>query len=112
MRNRSNRQSRVVWFTGIVIVLAIIGGIVLGLYLSHKTPSSQQPVPLGGSADSLSTSTSSSSVVSSSSKPAQPSQTSLHVTPTLTLNHREPDPSPLAVRLAQHFGMHDARRLD
>ena len=98
-----------VWFTGILIVLLITGGIVVGVFLSRKGPSNQPPVALGGSADSLSTSTSSSSAVSSASKPAQPSQTSLHVTPTLTLNHREPDPSPLAVRLAQHFGMQAAR---
>jgi hypothetical protein len=112
MRNRSNRQTRVVWCTAILIFLLIAGGIVLGLFLSRKAPSNQQPVPLGGSADSLATSTSSSSAVSSASKPAQFSQTSMHVTPTSTLNNREPEPSPLAVRLAQHFGMQAARRLD
>ena len=108
MRNRSNRQTRWVWFTAILIILLIAGGVVLGLFLSRKAPSNQAPVALGGSADSLATS---SSVVSTATK-AQPSQTSLHVTPTFTLNHREPEPSPLAIRLAQHFGMQAARRLD
>ena len=112
MRNRSNRQSRMVWFTGILIFILIVGGVVLGLVFTRKAPPNQQPEPLGGSADSLSTTISSSSAVSSSSKPAQPSQTSLHVTPTYTLNHREPEPSPLAVRLAQHFGVQAARGLD
>lgn len=113
MRNRSNRQTRAVWFTAILIIILIAGGVVLGLFLSRKAPANQQPVALGGSADSLATSTSSSSVVgSTASKLAQHSQTSLHVTPTFTLNHREPNPSPLAVRLAEHFGMHAARRLD
>ena len=115
MRNRSNRLSRVIWFTGILIFLLIVGGVVLGLVLTRKAPSNQQPEPLGGSADSLATSTSaSSSAVVSASKPAQASQTSFHVTPTYTLNHREPEPSssPLAVRLAQHFGMQAARGLD
>jgi hypothetical protein len=109
MRNRSNRQTRMVWLTGIFIILLIAGGVVLGLFLSRKAPSNQQPVALGGSADSLGTSTSgSSSVGGGTSKPAaQPSQTSFHVTPTFTLKNREPGPSPLAVRLAE---MH--RRLD
>jgi hypothetical protein len=108
MHNRSNRQTRMVWFTAIFIFLLIAGGVVLGVFLSRKSPSSQQPVPLGGSADSRATTTS--SVVSSATKHTQqPSQTSLHVTPTLTLNHREPGPSPLAVRLAQHFGVQAAR---
>ena len=100
-----------VWCTAILVLLLIAGGIALGLFLSRKAPSNQAPMALGGSADSLSTSVSSSSV-SSSSTPAQPSQTSLHVTPTFTLNNREPDPSPLVVRLAQHLGMQAARRLD
>jgi hypothetical protein len=115
MRNRSNRQTRVVWCTAILIFLLIAGGIVLGLFLSRKAPSNQQPVPFGGSADSLATSTtSSSSAVSSASKPAQSLQMSMHVTPTFTLNNREPEPSPLAERLAQHFGtrMQAACQLD
>ena len=45
MRNCSNGQSRVVWFTGILSFLVIVGGVVLGLILA---PSNQQPVPLGG----------------------------------------------------------------
>jgi hypothetical protein len=109
MRNRSNRQTRMVWFTAIFIIMLIAGGVVLGLFLTRKSPSNRQPVPLGGSADSRATSTSSSAVSSATPKP---SQTSLHVTPTLTLNHREPGPSPLAVHIAQHFGMQAARRLD
>jgi hypothetical protein len=114
MRNGSNRQSRMVWFTAILLILLITGGIILGLFLSRKAPANQQPVPLGGSADSLGTSTTSSSSAASAtvSSPAQSSQTSLHVTPTFTLNNREPDPSPLAVHLARHFQMHVARRLD
>ena len=106
MRNRSNRQTRAVWFTGILIVILIAGGVVLGLFLSRKAPSNQAPVPLGGSADNgLGTSTSS---VVAASKSAQGSQTSFHVTPTLTLNHREPDPTPLAVLPAKRFEMHAA----
>ena len=112
MRNRSNRQTRVVWFTCFFLILLIAGGVVLGVILSRKGNSNQQPVALGGSADSLATSTSSSSVVSPGSNLPQTSQTSLFVTPTFTLNNREPDPSPLAVRLAKHFGMQAARRLD
>ena len=111
MRNRSNRQTRAVWFTAILIIVLIAGGIVLGLFLSRKAPANQQPEALGGSADSLATSASSSSV-STASTAAQPSKTSLHVTPTYTLNHREPEPSALAIRLAYHFGIHAARRLD
>jgi len=46
---------------GILIVLLIAGGIVIGVFLSRKTPSNQPQVALGGSADSQATSTSSSS---------------------------------------------------
>ena len=111
--NCSNRLSRVIWFTGILIFLLIVGGVILGLVLSCTAPSNQQPEPLSGSADSLATSTSaSSSAVISASKPAQTSQTSFHVTPTYTLNHRKFEPSsPLAVQLAQHFGVQAARGL-
>ena len=110
MRNRSNRQTRAVWFTAILIIILIAGGVVLGLFLSRKAPANQPPVALGGSADSLATSSSGSSVVgSTASKAALSSQTSLHVTPTFTLNHREPDESPLP---AKHFKMHAPRRLD
>ena len=109
MRNRSNRQARAVWCTAILIIILIAGGIVLGLFLSRKAPANQQPVALGGSADSLATSTSSSSVSATTSGPAQSSQSSLHVTPTLTLKNREPGPSPLAIRLAEH---HAARRMN
>ena len=112
MRNRSNRQTRVVWFTAILIIVLIAGGVVLGLFLSRKAPANQQPEALGGSADSLATSTSSSSVSTTASTGAQPSKTSLHVTPTFTLNHREPEPSALAIRFANHLGIHAARQLD
>jgi len=107
MRNGSNRQTRMVWLTGIFIIILIAGGVVLGLFLSRKAPSNQQPVALGGSADAVSTSASSSSSVSASNSAAPSSQTSLHVTPTFTLKNREPDPSPLAVRLAEiHRRLH------
>lgn len=113
MRNGSNRQTRMVWLTGIFIIILIAGGVVLGLFLSRKAPANQQPVALGGSADSVSTSTSGSSSAAAASNSAAPSsQTSLHVTPTFTLKNREPDPSPLAVRLAEiHAAAADARRL-
>jgi hypothetical protein len=112
MRNGSNRQTRMVWLTGIFIIILIAGGVVLGLFLSRKAPSNQQPVALGGSADAVSTSASSSSV-SASNSAAPSSQTSLHVTPTFTLKNREPDPSPLAARLAEiHAADAAARRLD
>ena len=104
MRNRSNRQTRVVWFTAVFIIILIAGGVVLGLFLSRKAPSNQAPVPLGGSADNgLGTSTSSSVAASNHAQPSQSS--SFHVTPTLTLKNREPDPTPLAVIPAKHFEM-------
>ena len=64
-----------------------LGGVVLGLFLSRKAPSNQQLVALGGSADSLATSTLGSSVdggVTAAWSAAPSSQTSLHVTPTYT----------------------------
>ena len=102
MRNGSNRQSRMVWLTGIFIILLIAGGVVLGLFLSRKAPSNQQPVALGGSADATSVSGGASSVGGATSKSAaHSSQTSFHVTPTFTLKNREPDASPLVVRVAE-----------
>ena len=105
MHNGSNRQSRMVWLTGIFIILLIAGGVVLGLFLSRKAPSDQQPVALGGSADATSVSGgAASSVGGATSKSAAQSshQTSFHVTPTFTLKNREPDASPLVVvRLAE-----------
>lgn len=83
-RSGSMRHARVVWFTAILVLSLIAAGVVLGLVLRRNVPAHQQPVALGGSADSLATS--SSSVVSTiHAQPSQPSQTSLHVSPTLTL---------------------------
>jgi hypothetical protein len=95
-RNGSNRHTRVVWSTAILILVLIAGGVVLGVFLRRNAPASQQPTALGGSADnSLATSTS--SVVNTMTGLGQPSQTSLHVSPTLTLANRGPEPSPSAV---------------
>ena len=84
------RHARVVWFTAILVLGLITGGVVLGVFLRRNTPAHQQPAALGGSADSLATSTSS-SVARTMITPGntQPSQTSLHVSPTLTLANRE-----------------------
>ena len=104
MRNGTNRYSRAVWVTAIIIIILLAGGLVLGLFLRRNAPAHQQPKPLGGSADSLATSTS----ISQTATGSQPS--SLHVSPTLTLKNRE-EPTPSTVP-SKHLRMHAGRRFD
>ena len=107
MRSGSNRYSRGVWVVAIFLLLLIAGGVTLGLVLRRNAPANQQPAALGGSADSLATSTS--SVVTSSKAagpagaPGPPSPTG--VSPTLTLKNRE-EPTPCSEFGARHYAKH------
>ena len=107
-RNGSNKYTRMVWVTAVILLLLIAGGIALGVFLRRNVPANQQPTALGGSANnSLVTSTS--SVVSGPA--TQASQTSLHVSPTFTLGKREPEPSSMVQHSKPHR-MYAIRRFD
>ncbi|OJA17179.1 hypothetical protein AZE42_00232, partial [Rhizopogon vesiculosus] len=90
-QNGSSRLSRWVWFIGTVFLICIAGGIGIGWYISHNSPSNTAPKAIGGSANESMNSASSSTVAVSSS-------TSLHVSPTNTVARRdtyEAAPSPV-----------------
>ena len=105
MRDGSNRFSRGVWVVAIFFIILIAGGVALGLFMRRNAPSHQQPKVFGGSADSLATST---SVSPTAAGPGVAPQTSLHVSPTLTLANRG-EPTPAALVPAKHFGMQAER---
>ena len=109
MHDGSNRHSRAVFVAAIVLLLLIAGGVALGLFMRRNAPAHQQPTALGGSDDSLATPTASVATPTAAPGPGLPSQsTSLHVSPTFTLNNRE-ETTALAVH-PDHHKMHAARR--
>lgn len=112
MRDGSNRASRGVWVAAIILLFLIAGGVALGLIMRRNAPAHQQPKAFGGSADNLATSTSSVAAAPTAAPgpgPGLPSQTtSLHVSPTLTLNSRA-ESTPFAFR-SKNFRIHPGRR--
>jgi len=111
MRDGSNKHSRGVLVTAMILLFLIAGGVALGFFMRRNAPAHQQPKAFGGSADSLATSTSVAVTPTPAPGPGHPSQTSLlHVSPTLTLNNREV-PTTLAVR-PRHFKIHPGRQFE
>ena len=107
MRSGSNRYSRGVWVVAIFLLLLIAGGIALGLVLGRNAPANQQPAALGGSADSLGTSTSSVVTTSKAAGPVAPpgAPSQIGVSPTLTLTNRE-EPTPSSEFRSRHYAKH------
>lgn len=103
-QNGKNRLAVWVWVVGVVLILAAAGGIGLGWYFSHNSPSHQQPTAFGGSADQ--SQSPSSSTVKSVGTGSAGVKTSLHVSPTNTVARRALEPRitgyPAAHR--RHFG--------
>jgi hypothetical protein len=50
-QNGTTRLSRWVWIVGLILLIAIAGGIGLGLYFSHNKPDHQRPSAFGGVGD-------------------------------------------------------------
>ena len=87
-RSGTNQLSRYVWIVGVVLIVAIFGGIGVGVWMSRSSPGHQQPKAIGGSADNLATGTTTST---SSSKPVETGTATssiLHVSPTNTIANR------------------------
>ncbi|KIJ06074.1 hypothetical protein PAXINDRAFT_20714 [Paxillus involutus ATCC 200175] len=93
-QNGSSRLSRWVWFIGVVLFICIGVGSGVGWYLSHKSPSNQQPTAVGGSANETTGPNSPTTAANGHS-----TSSSLHVTPTNTVARRAamPDPTPAPV---------------
>ncbi|TFK73648.1 hypothetical protein BDN72DRAFT_761361 [Pluteus cervinus] len=90
---RSNSLSRWVWITGICLLLAIGAGAGLGWYFTHNKPAHQQPTAIGGSASETVGGTVP-IVGPTGSKGATGAASSsqvFHVTPTHTVQRREPE---------------------
>jgi hypothetical protein len=105
-RSGTNRLSRYIWIVGVILILAIVGGIGVGVWISRNSPGHQQPKAIGGSDDHFAsgTTTTSTSTTSSQSPIGAGGATSTikHVRPTNTVARREPEPIPLANMVAKH----------
>lgn len=84
----STRLSRWVWVVGVFFLICIGGGIGLGWYFSHNSPSHQQPTAIGGSANEI---PGTSQTTPSATGPGGSSV--LHVQPTFTVARRASEPS-------------------
>ncbi|KAF9241145.1 hypothetical protein BU15DRAFT_87366 [Melanogaster broomeanus] len=87
-QNGTSRLSRWVWIVGITLLICIGAGTGIGWYISHKSPSHQQPTAVGGSANETTGPNSPTATAAGSSSP--------HVTPTNTVARRAAvlDPMP------------------
>lgn len=90
----TNRMSRYVWIVGVVLVVAILGGIGVGVWLSRSSPGHQQPTAIGGSADNLATGTTTTTMPLLTTAVGGAVSSIKHVSPTNTVARREPEPTP------------------
>ncbi|KIJ62620.1 hypothetical protein HYDPIDRAFT_176421 [Hydnomerulius pinastri MD-312] len=88
-QNGTSRLSRWVWFIGLILLICIGVGTGVGWYISHKSPSHQQPTAVGGSANETAGPKPSSAVANAHSVSSSP-----HVTPTNTVARRTAGPEP------------------
>ncbi|KAF9221584.1 hypothetical protein BS17DRAFT_819477 [Gyrodon lividus] len=90
-QNGSSRLYRWVWFVGIVLLICIGVGCGVGWYVSHNSPSHQQPTAVGGSANETTGPNSQTTAAAGHLTTSSP-----HVTPTNTVARRAavPDPMP------------------
>lgn len=89
-QNGSTRLSRWVWIVGMLLAICAAAAIGLGIWISHKSASHQQPVVIGGSADNAATETVTDT--SAVGKGTASVATSLHVSPTNTVARRFIEP--------------------
>jgi hypothetical protein len=89
-----------IWVVGLILLVCAGLGIGLGLYISHKSPSHQDPTAIGGGGDY--------GMGSTTSQDAGPTSSSPHVSPTNTVARRVafadplPTPAPIHVMHASH----------
>ncbi|KAL1741454.1 hypothetical protein HDZ31DRAFT_45431, partial [Schizophyllum fasciatum] len=77
----TNNMSRWVFIIGMVLLVCAAGGIGLGWYISHNDNTQEQPKAIGGSANEMNM---------GSGSGAASLQSSIRVTPTLTVDRRAP----------------------
>ncbi|KAF8918877.1 hypothetical protein CPB85DRAFT_1430035 [Mucidula mucida] len=86
-QNGSTRLSRWVWVTGMLLTICAAGGIGLGWYISHNDDSHNSPTALGGSEANAADESPSAAGTGTATV-----QSSLHVSPTLTVDRRAYEP--------------------
>ncbi|KAI0269878.1 hypothetical protein BC834DRAFT_863744 [Gloeopeniophorella convolvens] len=103
-QNGSSRLSLWVWVIGLILLACVGLGIGVGWYVSHKSPSHQDPTALGGGANKGIVTTTSGVLIGTGTG----AHLSPHVTPTNTVLRREamPDPSPTPAPGAPIHVMH------
>lgn len=94
-RSGTNRLSRYVWIVGLVCILAVIGGIGFGVWMSRTSPGHQQPKAIGGSADNMATGVTTTTTAARMTGTGGPTNSIKHVSPTNTVARRAPEPSAL-----------------
>ncbi|GLB38156.1 hypothetical protein LshimejAT787_0500210 [Lyophyllum shimeji] len=92
-RAGTTRLSRWVWIVGIILLACIAFGVGIGWYVSHKSPSHQQPKAFGGSANEYATAAS----TSTAGGVGPGGSTIRHVSPTHTVERRVFEPQVTAV---------------
>ena len=91
-----------------ILILAIIGGIGFGVWMSRNSPGHQQPKAIGGSDDNLATGTTTkTTALKSTTAAAGASDSVKHVRPTNTVARREPEPTPLEHIVGKHRNKRD-----
>lgn len=90
--------SKWIWVIGFIFVVAAAGGIGLGWYMSHKGPDSYKVTAVGGSEGETAAGTTSAARTVGTKGATVLS--SLHVTPTNTVDRREPTPQPTPIAFA------------
>jgi len=89
-----SRMAGWVWVVGIILFVCAGLGIGLGLYISHKSPSNQDPTVIGGG-DNHSTGLTPSQHVAGASTGIGTASSSPHVSPTNTVARRAAFADPL-----------------
>lgn len=99
----TNQLSRYVWIVGVFLILAVVGGIGFGVWISRNSPGHQQPTAIGGSADNLATGTTTMTPSGLMTGVGGTPTSVKHVSPTNTVAKREPEPTPLTNMVAKHL---------
>jgi len=103
-RSGTNRLSRYIWIVGVILILAIVGGIGFGVWMSRTSPGHQQPKAIGGSDDNLAMGTTTKDTAPQTTGVGGASNSIKHVRPTNTVARREPEPTLLENMVAKHVG--------